>query len=197
MFSNLSQLPIITYAENRAMRMEGKTLPLLYRLKCDLVEGIDSILPETLLALARQHAPNEADDYKAVLLLGVKIADDFSDLARHGEETNALYKAERERLKPVTDKAVQRNNEIYRQLELINVDVSNHEVRSKARAVKLREAELEEADIAHETAKDLARRDELLAARAELQSESDALDQFLRTGDESCLPANFVRPDAV
>lgn len=187
-------LPSPTAAEVLAMHNNKSALLAAMAAARALQEVASSISPQTIIAIAQQrHGGMPA--LMAVANLQAEINDLAATIAEHGQEFEVARIGEAERLQPLVSSACRRTLAIAEHIQNIQKRIARTETDIAIRRQKLKEGGLSMAEI-----QQLAPVDNTPALQAEcadLATEAEALENFLRTKDESHLPADFAQPTAL
>ncbi len=189
-----TQLPTPSPDDLRAFQHNPEAIRTAIGIKTDLLRAIQGLQPFSVIAVARQFFPGE-DDFQAASKLGLEIAAGLRELSAHGEDCTSVATAEKARIAPAMGAAGRRTIEIAARLPLLDEAIRNHGTNNAKKR-----ASLEAAGV---TGDDLARLGNtesigaLIAEQAALRIESEALQQFISTGDERHLPAGFTIPDVL
>jgi hypothetical protein len=179
-------LPLPSADEQRAFRHDADAMRVALKLSADVVQAVQRLEPETLLALALQHCPGETD-FQALAKFGLELSAMLRELEEHGEDVRHLAKAERDRLEPLKRAAVKRMWAAVDRLRGIPRIIASSEALAREKRAELKLLGVEDP-AALERAAPMPNYSEFDAEKRALEAEIAALEEFLRTGDESLLP---------
>ncbi|WP_295386606.1 hypothetical protein [uncultured Thiodictyon sp.] len=114
------------------------------------------------------------------------------DLDRFQSSAELTMKAETTRLAPLMSKATRRVMAAVRRIEQIDAQMRSSQERAEGKRKQLLAAGVKEGPDLERIAGDTSEIDALKAERAALVDERATMEQFIRTRDESLLPADFV-----
>ncbi len=175
---------------HRALFTDRTAIRLADRCARDIERFARRLNHGTIAALAAHHAPGVSLP-DALRQMADAINSATMDLARFQVATAANLKADSDRLAPLVSEASRRVFAGVKRIEMIDAQVRTAEQRSEAKRKNLVDAGIKGADL-ERLATDTTEIDALQAERAALAGEQETMEQFLRTRDESLLPADFA-----
>ena len=174
---------------HREFSQDRAAVRLADRILRDLERAIRKANQLTVAAVALHRAPG-LPITDALRALAGEVDAMVAALERFQATTATTLKADQDRLAPLMSAAVRRSFAAVRRIEQIDAQVRSGEQRAQDKREKLRAAGVTGADLdALSKPFDPA---PLEAERAALAAEIELLERFLRTKDESILPADFV-----
>lgn len=182
---------LIKIEPSEQLRLASETTALTQaeRLRDGLARSIARLDAMTVIAAACAQFPEVPPEQaigefqRAVNLL-------VCSLEKHGADLKAAFNAERERIAPVLAAATHRHFALIAHINSIDGKLRCSAASDENKRARLRSAGLTGAELDSVTAPtDNAA---LLAERAELQAENDALLEFIRTKEERHLPEGFA-----
>lgn len=181
-----TNLPVPALDDLIALQRDTETRCAAFRLRADLVKGIQCIEPETLIALANEAFPDESA-CQALAKFGLEVTATLHELAYHGADVRSLLAAERDRLEPLKQAAVKRLHEAVQRLGNIPRIIASAEGTAREKREELKRLGVE--DLATlERAAPMPNRAAFEREARSLEAEIIALEAFIRDGDESILP---------
>ncbi len=172
------------FADRTAVRLADRCARDLERFARRLNHG-------TIAALAAHHAPGVSIT-DALRALADEINTATMDLDRFQSSAELTMKAETTRLAPLMSKATRRVMAAVRRIEQIDAQMRSSQERAEGKRKQLLAAGVKEGPDLERIAGDTSEIDALKAERAALVDERATMEQFIRTRDESLLPADFV-----
>ncbi|MCK9511210.1 MAG: hypothetical protein M0R28_08300 [Pigmentiphaga sp.] len=175
-----------TLEELQAFRNSPDAVHTARRLKGDLRRAVTGLRAEALLALALQHFPGEAPE-QALKKFGLEVMATLHELSKVGCHAQALRRAEDDRISPLTQAAAKRlltaAGRVMSMPRLIELERA---------AVQRKRKELAAMDVEDPSfIEKLAPANGVKALEDEqraLEAEIAALEEFMRTKDETLLP---------
>jgi len=184
-----TNLPAPAVDDLLALRRDSEAIRAAVRLRAQMVKAIQSLAPETLIALAREVFPDESA-CQALSKFGLEAIATLHELAHHGADVRSLLAAERDRLEPLKQAAVKRLHEAVQRLGNIPRIIASAEGTAREKREELKRLGVE--DLATlERAAPMPNRAAFEREARSLEAEIIALETFLRDGDESVLPAGI------
>ncbi len=159
-------------------------------LRNDVVRRMTRLQPASILALAMARHPEQSAEQAFETFRG-EVAGFLSALETCSTESQVALGAEKERLAPIVAAAAHRSLDIVARISNIDGRINANQRNDAERRERFRKAGLTGAEL-ESVAASPTDNSELLARRADLVAESEALQEFLRTRDERYLPEGFA-----
>lgn len=145
--------------------------------------------PRTIGAIAQNLRP-DMPLLQALAEFQIQADKVLSEIESFSSIATVVEKEENERLKPTFDRAVMRFFELMKRLPAIDRQIADYENQRRAKVNRFTEAGLS-LEVAEREAGETTP-SALITERDAAQAEHDALDMFIKTKDETHLPAGFT-----
>ena len=192
---NIPNIPPLTPRESMALSGDQALMGLARRAICDFAKSVGGLSPQPVIALARQQFPGLADA-EALSELSSLVGRWVGAVVNNGVLAGAAADAEHKRLGPLRNAAAARMFAAMGKVESIPKALKISESLAKEKRKQLKALGVTDAE-ALEIAAPFPDRAQADAESAALQAEAEVIGEFLRTGDESKLPAGIAMPLAV
>jgi hypothetical protein len=158
-------------------------------LRNDVVRRMTRLQPASIMALAMSRHPEQSAE-QAFATFRSEVAEFLCALETCSDETQVALNAAKQRLAPIVAFAAHRGLDLVARISNIDARINANQRNDAEKRKRLRNAGLKGDEL--ESVASTTDNSELLAQRAAMVAENEALQRFLRTRDEQHLPEGFA-----
>jgi len=182
-------LPKIEAAEQLRLARETNVIGEIEALRSEIARKVARLNPASIVALAMFRFPEQSAE-QAFESFRAEVAEFLASLESSGEELKADFNAEKERIAPTLEAATRRHFAILDRFKSIDGRINANQRNDAEKRKRLSDAGLKGAEL--ESVAAPTDSSKLVAERADLQVENEALLEFIRTKDTRHLPEGFA-----
>jgi hypothetical protein len=176
-------------AEQLQLARETNVIGDIEALRSDIARRMARLQPASILALAMSRHPEQLAEEAFETFRG-EVAEYLCVLETCSDDSQAALAVEKERLAPIVASAAHRDLDIVARISTIDARIRANQRNDAEKSKRLRSAGLSGNEL--ESVASPTDNSELLAERAAMLAESEALQEFLRTRNEQHLPDGFA-----
>lgn len=182
-------LPKIEAAEQLRLSRETNVIGEVEALRSEIARKVTRLNPASFVALAMSRCPEQSAE-RAFESFRAEVTEFLAALESSGEELQADFNAEKERIAPTLEAATRGHFAILDRMKSIDGRINANQRNDAEKRKRLGDAGLKGAEL--ESVATPTDNSKLVAERAGLQAENEALLEFIRTKDTRHLPEGFA-----